>query len=74
MNQSFATAAARDAFAAFPQPARETLMSLRAMIYEIAATLPVGRIEESTKLGPAILHDTGYQTRHSDQARPVKGW
>jgi hypothetical protein len=77
MTQAFTSSAARDAFAAFPQPARTTLMAVRAMIFDIAATLPadqnVGRIEESTKRGPAILRHPRHQIRDPDPAWPVQG-
>ncbi|SMX44254.1 DUF1801 domain-containing protein [Octadecabacter ascidiaceicola] len=67
MTRPFASTAARDAFAAFPQPARDTLMSLRAMIYEIGKTLPVGRIEESTKWG-----QPSYATPDTNLATPIR--
>ena len=67
MDKPFASPAARDAYAAFPQPARETLMALRAMIYEISETLPVGRIEESTKWG-----QPSYATPDTKLATPIR--
>ena len=67
MTQLFSSPAAHDAFAAFPQPARETLMSLRKMIYEIAQTLPVGRIEESTK-----WDQPSYATPDTKLATPIR--
>jgi hypothetical protein len=71
MTQAFTSSAARDAFAAFPQPARTTLMAVRAMIFDIAATLPadqnVGRIEESTKWG-----QPSYATPDTKSATPIR--
>ncbi|AKS47008.1 hypothetical protein SAMN05444287_2133 [Octadecabacter temperatus] len=67
MTQPFASPAVRDAFAAFPQPAHDTLMSLRAMIYEIGETLPIGRIEESTKWG-----QPSYATPKTNLATPIR--
>lgn len=67
MTHPFASPAARDAFAAFPQPARDTLMTLRTMIYDIGATLPVGRIEESTKWG-----QPSYATPDTKSATPIR--
>ncbi len=67
MTQPFASPAARDAFAAFPQPARDTLLALRAMIYDIGAALPVGRIEESTKWG-----QPSYATPDTKSATPIR--
>ncbi|WP_227421470.1 DUF1801 domain-containing protein [Pacificispira spongiicola] len=45
------------AFDAFPEPARGTLLALRALIFEVAAETPgVGAIEETLKWGqPAYL-------------------
>ena len=63
----FTSATARDAFDAFPQPARDTLLSLRTMIYDIAATLPVGKIEESTKWG-----QPSYATPDTKAATPIR--
>lgn len=67
MTRPFASPAARDAFATFPQPARETLMALREMIYEIAKPLPIGRLEESTKWG-----QPSYATPDSKIATPIR--
>jgi hypothetical protein len=71
MTQAFTSSAARDALAAFPQPARTTLMAVRAMIFDIAATLPphhhVGRVEESTKWG-----QPSYATPDTKSATPIR--
>ncbi len=42
-------------------------MALRALIYDIAATLPVGRIEESTKWG-----QPSYATPDTKAATPIR--
>ncbi len=67
MTQPFASPNVRDAFAAFPQPAHDTLLSLRAMIFEIGETLPIGRIEESTKWG-----QPSYATPETNLATPIR--
>lgn len=67
MKQPFSSAAARDAFAAFPQPARDALLGVRTLIYDIGATLPVGRIEESTKWG-----QPSYNTPDTKSATPIR--
>ncbi len=47
----------RARFDAFPEPAREGLLTLRRLIFDVAGTLPeVGRLEETLKWGqPAYL-------------------
>lgn len=67
MSKPFASPAARDAFAAFPQPARDRLTDVRTLIYDIAATLPVGQIEESTKWG-----QPSYATPDTKAATPIR--
>jgi hypothetical protein len=71
MTQAFTSSTARDAFAAFPQPARTTLMAVRAMIFDIAATLPVdlnvSRVEETTKWG-----QPSYATPDTKSATPIR--
>ena len=67
MIKPFASSAARDAFAAFPQPARDRLLAIRALIYEIGAALPVGRIEESLKWG-----QSSYATPATKAATPIR--
>ena len=67
MTRPFTSPSVRDAYAAFPQRARETLMALRTMIYEIGETLPVGRIEESTKWG-----QPSYATPDTNLATPIR--
>ena len=43
-------------FAAFPAPARATLTDLRTLIFELAAELPIGGLDESLKWGqPSYL-------------------
>jgi hypothetical protein len=53
----FAAADVKNAFDAVPVGARERLLALRAMIFEVAASNPdIGRIEETLKWGqPAYL-------------------
>lgn len=51
MTQPFATPKIEAAFAAFPQPAHETLLAMRELIFEIAATLPIDGVQESLKWG-----------------------
>ncbi len=71
MTHAFTSTAARNTFAAFPQPARNTLMDVRAMIFDIAATLPPdqnnGRIEESIKWG-----QPSYDTPDTKFATPIR--
>lgn len=67
MTQPFTCNRARDAFAAFPRPARETLMAVRTLIYDIADTLPVGRIAETTKWG-----QPSYSTPETKSATPIR--
>lgn len=67
MTQSFTRNCVRDAFAAFPRPARDTLMAIRTLIYDIADTLPVGRIEESIKWG-----QPSYSTPETKSATPIR--
>jgi hypothetical protein len=67
MTHAFQSPAAQDAFAAFPPRSRNTLMAVRTMIFEIAATLPVGRIEETTKWG-----QPSYATPDTKSATPIR--
>ena len=50
-----------------PNDARETLLSIRALIYDIGAALPVGRIEESLKWG-----QPSYATPDTKAATPIR--
>ncbi|MGJ8610082.1 MAG: DUF1801 domain-containing protein [Octadecabacter sp.] len=59
--------AADAAYADIPQPARDILMALRALIFEVAATLPVGRVEETTKWG-----QPSYATPDTKSATPIR--
>lgn len=47
MRYPFQTTALRDTFDAFPNDARDGLLALRDLIFDTAASLPIGRIEES---------------------------
>lgn len=51
MDHPFQTPQIKAAYAAFPEPARTALLSLRALIYQTAATLPIGPLSESLKWG-----------------------
>ncbi len=50
-----------------PNDARETLLSIRALIYDIGAALPVGRIEETLKWG-----QPSYATPDTKAATPIR--
>lgn len=67
MTPEFSSQAARDAFAAFPPSAQDTLLALRRMIYDLAADLPVGPIEETTKWG-----QPSYATPKTKAATPIR--
>ena len=49
------------------EPARDTLLKIRAMIYVLAADLPVGRIEETLKWG-----QPSYATPDTKAATPIR--
>lgn len=51
MEHPFQSPQIKAAFAAFPDPARTHLRHLRALIFEVAATLPIGPLSESLKWG-----------------------
>jgi hypothetical protein len=51
MDHPFQSPQVKAAFAAFPEPARTDLRHLRALIFEVAATLPIGPLSESLKWG-----------------------
>ena len=57
MTRPFASVEVAAAFAALPLEARENLLQLRALIFEVADDLPaIGRIEEALRWGqPAYL-------------------
>lgn len=61
------TAAILAAFDAVPKPARDHLLALRSLIFDIAATLPVGRVEESLKWG-----QPSYATPDTKAATPIR--
>ena len=61
------TPTAQAAFDAMPEPARDTLLKIRTMIYRLAADLPVGRIEETLKWG-----QPSYATPDTKAATPIR--
>ena len=67
MKYPFATPAVAAAFDAFPDHARPTLLALRDAIFDTAATLPVGRVEETLKWG-----QPSYATPDTNAATPIR--
>ena len=55
------------AYDAMPSASRDTLLAVRAMIYDLAADLPVGRIEETLKWG-----QPSYATPDTKAATPIR--
>lgn len=49
----------KSAYASFPQPARDGLLALRDLIFDLAADLPVGDVDESLKWGQPSYTTTG---------------
>ncbi|MCO6383401.1 DUF1801 domain-containing protein [Oceanicola sp. 502str15] len=67
-NPPFASTALSEAFTAFPAPLRKALLSLRALIYEVAEATPgVGALEESLKWG-----QPSYATAETGAGSPVR--
>ena len=67
MQHPFQTPAIKAAFAAFDADQRTGLLALRAHIFETAATLPIGRVEESLKWG-----QPSYNTPDTRAATPIR--
>lgn len=67
MSHPVATPAVTAVFDNLAPPVRAHLLILRALIFDIAATLPVGRIEESLKWG-----QPSYTTPDTKSATPIR--
>lgn len=61
------TSTVQAAFNAMPSATRDTLLAIRTMIYDLAADLPVGRIEETLKWG-----QPSYATPDTNAATPIR--
>lgn len=67
MKHPFQSAAVQAKFDSFTPARRAGLLTLRDLIYDTAATLPVGRIEESLKWG-----QPSYATPDTKAATPIR--
>lgn len=67
MRHPFQTPAIKAAFDAFDPNQRTALLALRDLIFDTAASLPVGRIEESLKWG-----QPSYATPDTHAATPIR--